>query len=89
MDWVQAKERLDHDGNKTNSKYLAPIRKSNYLDKQPTPDARHQADKEKKNYSITLYFVLAWFGILIIMGGKFGDRRNQDTVWKEMPYGIY
>ena len=89
MDWVQAKECLDHDGTKTNSKYLAPIWQSNKSDKQPTSDARHRADKEQKNYSITPYFVLAWLGILIIMGGKFGDRQNQDTILKEMPYGIY
>ncbi len=90
MHWVYPKNRLDHDGNTINSMYLAPIQQSKHSFKQPIPDAtRHCANKEQKKYPITLYFVLAWLGILIIMGGTFVDKQNQDTVWNKMPYGIF
>ncbi len=89
MDWVQSKECLDCNGNTTNSVYLAPIQQSKHSGKQPIPDARNRADKEQKKYSITLYFVFEWLGILIIMGGIFGDMWNQNTVWKKVPFGFY
>jgi len=54
-----------------------------------TPEERHCADGEMKRYTLTPYFVLAWLGILIYLGGLFGDRHNQDLVWNKMPHGLY
>ena len=86
-DWVVEKERDDRDGNRMKTKYFqACPAKTNG---KPTPGRRHRADNETKKYTITPGFVLCWFGILILNGAHFGDRkRDSRKLWRKPPHGI-
>jgi len=68
----------DRDGKKMKKKRLLPSKK------RRGKNVQKRASKEAVEFPITLGFVIAWIGIIILhgaLGGRF-------DYWREMPYGV-
>ena len=81
-EWVVEKMVKDRDGKPKKKPMLQACDKD-------TPNARRRNANEKKQFEITPAYVMAWHGILILLGGHLGaDKGNIRRAWIKPPQGI-
>ena len=74
-DWVVPKERQNHDGEDTSSPIVAPVILK--ARERLLSNARHRADTARYKDMITLEYIIAWFGILILVGVYAGGKNRR------------
>ena len=88
-EWVIPKPRRDKDGNITKRPIFVPWICRGQRDKRPA-EARHRADCSEFKPKVTIEYVLAWIGILILSGAYFGGKNNRgiNNIYRNAPYGV-
>jgi hypothetical protein len=90
-DWVVPSPRLDRDGNHTKRPIYKPVFTEHG---RPLPNnARHRCkvSEGERKLEVDKYFVLAWFGCLMMVAGAFfgGDNnRGIDAIYADPEYGL-
>ena len=81
-DWVVEKSARDLNGNTKKRKYQSTCTES-------TEGVRHRGDKLEKKFDVTPGFIIAWIGILMMIGAHSGaGQRSTRKYWRSPPHGL-